>query len=587
MRIRPSSATDSANGITYATGWSTPPSNTNCAATAVCYTPQGSPYALNLDETSGFTGMNVLESYTSRLQPNEIKVTAPQTWGTGMDISYNFVDPVSGHNAGVVYGITNNLNSSRTQTFTYDQLNRILSAGTSATTGTYCWGYQFSYDTYGNLLSQAGASGYGSCTESTMSVTADGNNHLSGLSYDNAGNTLNDGNYSYTYDGESQLKTAGGVTYAYDGDGRRAAKVGSKLYWYGTGGEILAETDAAGNVQNEYVFFGGKRVALVPASGDKLFYIEDLLGSSRLVAKASAVCYDGDFTPFGGEKAYTNTCAQNYKFEGKERDTETQNDDFGAREFTWRFGRWLSSDWSSTPVAVPYANLTNPQTLNLYAMVEDDPESFADLDGHEEGGGGGGDAGGQVPSQTTDKIAPPPTQLSQQVKAQNAAGPQGTTAQQQNGTAAQGAGQAGGQQGLQNQQLKYKTVSGGQGTAWEVDLSLTHNTTIGGFIVQHIVADFAGAGHYDYWEAWPVSANSHVPSIHGTDANGSSYSDLFAGGAGSHIHASARFYEGLTLPSSFKVQPAGFPAGILKATTTNPNLPTQNATAPMVRWWHD
>jgi hypothetical protein len=31
---------------------------------------------------------------------------------------------------------------------------------------------------------------------------------------------------------------------------------------------------------------------------------------------------------------------------------------------------------------VPYANLTNPQTLNLYAMVGDDPESFADLDGH-------------------------------------------------------------------------------------------------------------------------------------------------------------------------------------------------------------
>jgi len=33
-------------------------------------------------------------------------------------------------------------------------------------------------------------------------------------------------------------------------------------------------------------------------------------------------------------------------------------------------------------VAVPYANLTNPQTLNLYSMVADDPESFADLDGH-------------------------------------------------------------------------------------------------------------------------------------------------------------------------------------------------------------
>ena len=31
---------------------------------------------------------------------------------------------------------------------------------------------------------------------------------------------------------------------------------------------------------------------------------------------------------------------------------------------------------------MPYANLTNPQTLNLYAMVSDNPESFVDLDGH-------------------------------------------------------------------------------------------------------------------------------------------------------------------------------------------------------------
>ena len=95
------------------------------------------------------------------------------------------------------------------------------------------------------------------------------------------------------------------------------------------------------------------------------------------------VCYDADFTPFGGERAYTQYLrAERYKFEGKERDAETLNDDFGARYYSWRFGRWLSSDWSAVPVAVPYANLTNPQTLNLYAMVADDPESFADLDGH-------------------------------------------------------------------------------------------------------------------------------------------------------------------------------------------------------------
>jgi len=93
-------------------------------------------------------------------------------------------------------------------------------------------------------------------------------------------------------------------------------------------------------------------------------------------------CFDADFYPFGGEHDFTNTCAQNYKFMGKERDPETNNDNFGARSYASAYGRFLSADWSSTPSPVPYANLTNPQTLNLYAMVSDNPESFADLDGH-------------------------------------------------------------------------------------------------------------------------------------------------------------------------------------------------------------
>jgi len=384
---RPSSATDSSNGITYVADWETPPANTNCTAGAVCYTPQGSVYGMSIGQSSSFTGFNILETFNSRLQPSEIK--ASSSAGNAIDITYNFVDPVTMHDAGHVYGVTNNLNSSRSQAFTYDQVNRILSAGTTATTGTYCWGYQYSYDAWGNLLSQAGWSPtYNSCTETTMgAVTANGNNQITGFSYDASGNTLGDGTYTYTWDGESQMKTAAGVTYAYDGDGRRAAKVGSKLYWYGSGGEILAETDAVGNTLNEYIFFGGKRVAVVPASGSVLYYAEDLLGSSRVIVQSNGtLCYDADFTPFGGEKSYTSTCPQNYKFEGEERDTETQNDDFGARYYSWRFGRWLSSDWSAVPVAVPYANLSNPQTLNLYSMVSDDPESFADLDGHASGG---------------------------------------------------------------------------------------------------------------------------------------------------------------------------------------------------------
>jgi RHS repeat-associated protein len=390
---RPITATDGSNGITYATGFQSSP-GTGCLATVTCYTPQGSVYAVSVGQTSTFTGLNVTKSYNSRLQPQEFK--ASSTGGSAIDITYSFLDPLNNNkNAGHVFSITNNLNSARTQSFTYDQVNRITSAGTFATTGSYCWGYQYSYDdAWGNLTSQAGwTPNYNGCTQTVMAaVTADGNNHISAFSYDAAGNATGETGFTYAWDAESQLKSAGGVNYAYDGDGHRVAKVGSKLYWYGSASEILAETDAAGNTQNEYVFFGGKRVALLPAGSTAQYYVEDSLGSSRVITSNTGVgCYDADFYPFGGERAVTSTCTQNnYKFQGKERDAETStlpgnangNDEFGARYYSNRFGRWLSADWSNVPVAVPYANLSNPQTLNLYAMVADDPESFADLDGH-------------------------------------------------------------------------------------------------------------------------------------------------------------------------------------------------------------
>lgn len=396
---RPSTTTDSSNGITYATGFQSSP-GTGCLPNVTCYTPQGSIYAVSLGQTSTFTGLNITNSYTSRLQPQEFK--ASSTGGSAIDLTYSFLDPLNNNkNSGHVFSITNNLNTARTQSFTYDQVNRITSAGTFATTGPYCWGYQYAYDSttpinaaWGNLTSQAGwTPNYNGCTQTVMAaVTADGNNHISAFSYDAAGNATGETGFTYVWDAESQLKSAGGVNYAYDGDGRRVAKVGSKLYWYGSGSEILAETDAAGNTQNEYVFFGGKRVALLPAGGTAQYYVEDSLGSSRVItSNTGVVCYDGDFYPFGGERAVTSTCTQNnYKFEGKERDAETStlpgnangNDEFGARYYSNRFGRWLSADWSNVPVPVPYANLANPQTLNLYSMVADDPESFADLDGH-------------------------------------------------------------------------------------------------------------------------------------------------------------------------------------------------------------
>ncbi len=43
----------------------------------------------------------------------------------------------------------------------------------------------------------------------------------------------------------------------------------------------------------------------------------------------------------------------------------------------------MSPDWNSDPDAVPFADLSNPQSLNLYAYVQNNPLTSTDPDGHE------------------------------------------------------------------------------------------------------------------------------------------------------------------------------------------------------------
>jgi len=71
-----------------------------------------------------------------------------------------------------------------------------------------------------------------------------------------------------------------------------------------------------------------------------------------------------------------------YKYTGKERDAESGNDYFGARYYASSMGRFLSPDWSDDPDSVPFADLGDPQSLNLYAYVANNPLSGTDADGH-------------------------------------------------------------------------------------------------------------------------------------------------------------------------------------------------------------
>jgi RHS repeat-associated protein len=344
--------------------------------------------------SSGFSGINVTNSYNNRLQPSAIN--ASSTNGVALNLTYNFdlsavntacqTSLGSPANNSDVAVITNNLNTSRSQSFCYDHLNRIVSARTQATSGTFCWGEAYGYDRWGNLLSiGAASSSYSGCTQEGLSVIANAQNQVVGFCYDAAGNLLAETSSPctavYSYDAENELISTAGITYTYDGDGKRVKKSNGTLCWYGTNGEPLSESDLSGNITNEFVFIHGARVARRAVSnGSVVFYFGDHLGSARIVVNATGtvpVLDDSDFYPYGGERIVLSSSGNTFKFTGKERDAESGLDDFGARFHASSIGRFMSAD----PKPFDGKLLANPQDLNLYTFTLDNPLRYHDPDG--------------------------------------------------------------------------------------------------------------------------------------------------------------------------------------------------------------
>lgn len=384
--LRHISAQDVANGITYASNG--------------IYAPPG-----ELSSISQGASVKVTNIYNSRLQPCWIYATngtslSGSTLCTGSATTGNIIDLKYGlafgtADNGNVASITNDRASNRSQSFTYDSLNRITSGTTTATHATDpadCWGEAYVYDVpastgpWGNLIQiNPASSAYMGCTQEPLNQTVTQYNQISGFCYDASGNLLAEAScpagppYPFNYNAENQLtSTSAGVSYTYDGDGKRVSKSNGKLYWYGNGGDPIAETDASGNTTDEYIFFGGKRIARRDAAGNIVYYMADHLGTSRIVTSTSGSILDeSDFYPFGGERVITASSGNTYKFTGKERDTESGLDYFVARYHASGIGRFMSPD----ALYVEMHRLADPQQLNLYIYARDNPLMITDSTG--------------------------------------------------------------------------------------------------------------------------------------------------------------------------------------------------------------
>jgi RHS repeat-associated protein len=309
-----------------------------------------------------------------------------------LGFAYNF--SLGASDNGDVTAITNNRDNTPTQNFTYDSLNRLASAQTQSTGVTIpnanCWGLTFGYDPWGNLLSGSatGPSGCGEPTPLSVTATAGAANQVAAYCYDAAGNLVLEticptGTFTpaFQYDAENHLISTAGVTYTYDGDGKRVMKSSGTIYWYGASSDAFLETDLSANLKYQYFFFNGQRVGRQDGKNSVTWYFADHLGSSRVVWSTAATD-NSDFYPFGGERVIASGTANTYKFTGKERDLESGLNNFGARYMSSTIGRFITPDWSTSPAAIPYADLSDPQSLNLYSYVRNNPLNRLDPNGH-------------------------------------------------------------------------------------------------------------------------------------------------------------------------------------------------------------
>jgi RHS repeat-associated protein len=322
--------------------------------------------------------------------------TSTATAGTILDLKYNYN---LGTDNGNLVSVTNDRDSTRSQTFSYDPVNRLSTAAAStyATSHGNCWGEQFGYDTtgnWGNLLSiSAISSAYTGCTQESLSVTANAYNRITTLGYDSAGNTTTipgSGGGSYTFNAENLITTTAGVTYTYDGDNARVETGGSSLYWYGPDGAELMDTDTTGSptdsAAHDYVYFNGVRTARRDNVGDVYYYFDDQVGSVRAIAEVvsgqttATLCLDTDYYPFGTQRSpIVSSCTTSQKFTGKHLDTESSLYNSGARYYPPFEGRFMSPD----PAGMAAAGTSDPQSLNLYAYVRNRPLSLTDPTGLE------------------------------------------------------------------------------------------------------------------------------------------------------------------------------------------------------------
>jgi RHS repeat-associated protein len=275
--------------------------------------------------------------------------------------------------------------------FTYDHVGRLVisRSGNEARlafgeqvpllyNGPYSQGY--SYDQWGNMTSRDGWGGDNAANTATYT-----GNKRNGLTYDAAGNLINDGGQNFTYDATGQAATGSYSGYLlqhfYDGTGLRVKKIdnGTVSYYLRSsvlGGQVVVEINSGGTWQRGYVYLQGQLLAVQQASAVWWTHHDPFVKSQRVTDSAGNVVSTIEMDPWGGNtNRDSNGAFQPRKFTTYERDNNSSDEAMFRR-----YNRWWSRFDQPDPFEGSY-DLTNPQSFNRYAYTQNDPVNLVDPTG--------------------------------------------------------------------------------------------------------------------------------------------------------------------------------------------------------------
>jgi RHS repeat-associated protein len=202
------------------------------------------------------------------------------------------------------------------------------------------------------------------------------------FTYDACGNMINGSGVLYVYNDANQLVRIINETdnstvaeYFYDANGQRVKKVEGNVTTYYIGSHFETKVNGSTVENTSYYFANNERVARKDPDGALYSYHGDHLGSTSVVTNETGVqTEEVAYYPYGSTKERIGE-GSTYLFTDQEFDDESGLYYYGARYYNPDLTRFMQPDTVTQDVY-------NPQNLNRYAYVLNNPLKYTDPTGH-------------------------------------------------------------------------------------------------------------------------------------------------------------------------------------------------------------